>query len=139
MYAQAPEIRRPAVLYNSFVVFCMIALLVFLLLASGQPGILRLLTGIREIPHLEWYALFLLFNLPSYPLEYVYLLRQKPNAIVWWGAFSFGFYLLALGVPVLCGYGLKPVLSQSRGWHWSSFCGHCGKSPVSGGIRPTGR
>ena len=107
MYAQAPEIRRPAVLYNSFVVFCMIALLVFLLLASGQPGILRLLTGIREIPHLEWYALFLLFNLPSYPLEYVYLLRQKPNAIVWWGAFSFGFYLLALGVPVLCGYGLE--------------------------------
>ncbi len=111
MYAQVPESRRSAVIYNSFVVFCIIALLVFLLLASGQTDILRLITGIREIPYLKWYALFLLFNLPSYPLEYVYLLRQKPHAVVWWGVFSFGFYLLALGVPVLYGYGLETGLA----------------------------
>lgn len=107
MYAQESEVRRPAVVYNSFVVFCIIALLLFLLLAAGSPEVLRLITGVREVPFLEWYALFLLFNLPSYPLEYVYLLRQQPRAIVWWGAFSFGFYLLALGVPVLWGHGLE--------------------------------
>lgn len=107
IFTQVPETNRPAVLYNSFVVFCIIALLVFLLLISGQPAILQLITGIREVPYLGWYALFLLFNLPSYPLEYVYLLRQKPWAVVWWGVFSFGFYLLALGVPVLYGYGLE--------------------------------
>jgi len=107
VYAQAPESRRPAVLYNSFIVFCIIAAVVFLLLATGNDGVMRLITGAQEVPFSGWYALFLLFNLPSYPLEYVYLLRQKPAAIIAWGLFSFGLYLIALGVPVLCGYGLE--------------------------------
>ena len=115
LHARVPENSRKAVIYNSFFVFCIIAALVFLVLVAGKASILQLITGVPNVPYLGWYALFLLFNLPSYPLEYVYLLRQKPYSIVAWGSFSFGFYLLALGIPVLYGYGLETGVKALSG------------------------
>ncbi len=52
------------------------------------------------------FCLYLLFQLPTFPVEYMYLLHERPRHIVGWGALSFGLYVVALFVPVQLGYGL---------------------------------
>ena len=87
----------------------------FALLAAGslfvfQKVLVPALTGLDALPHLGWYCLFLGFNLPSFIVEYVYLMRQEADRMLVWGLVSFGLYVLAVVVPILMGYGLEDGL-----------------------------
>jgi O-antigen/teichoic acid export membrane protein len=93
-------------LFSNFVVFNGISLLLFVLLLLGRHWIGPLL----QVPvDLEFYPLFcayLLLHLPSFPVEYYYLLHKKAWHIVGWGLASFGLQVLAVALPVYLGQGL---------------------------------
>lgn len=103
------EDRKPFV-FNSFLVFCALSLIITGILFLGARWSLPLLVGRSKLPFLGWFCLFMLFNLPTFPLEYIYLLHKKPLWIVWWGCFAFGIQLAALGIPLFMGYGLEQCL-----------------------------
>lgn len=107
MYSSLEEDKRKVFIFNNFLLFFAIASTLFLLLFWGEKWIVPLLTSVPELPHFRLFALYLLFNLPSFPVEYYYLLHQKPRQILNWGIFSFGLHLLALFVPMKLGYGLE--------------------------------
>lgn len=98
---------RKAFIFNSFLVFTGIAAGLFLLLRLGEQWLTPLLTGQAEVPHFRLFCLYLLFNLPSFPAEYFYLLKERPRHIIGWGAVTFGLHVAALFLPVKLGFGLE--------------------------------
>jgi len=103
----------------------------FALLVSGglfvfQDALTPALTGLDALPHLGMYCLFLGFNLPSFIVEYVYLMRQQAERMLAWGVVSFGLYVPAVVVPILLGCGLGgglfwlTVLAVGK-WCWALF------------------
>ena len=115
MYGRLDESERKAFVFNQFLVFCGISTAVCGLLFLGQKLVLPLLTGQHELPHYALFCLFLLFNLPSFSVEYLYLLQGKPRHIIGWGVVSFGLQVAAVWVPLRVGYGLQGGLSALAG------------------------
>jgi len=115
VYARLDEHERPAFVFTVFLVFITFALMVSSALWLGRQWIVPALTGLERVPCLEWFGVYLFFNLASLPVEYVYLLREKPVALLGWGSVSFGLYVLVLVLPVLAGYGLEGGLAGLAG------------------------
>lgn len=107
VYSRLDETSRKRFVFNSFLVFCGIAALLFLVLVLGKPIALPALTGRPDVAYFPLFCAYLLFNLPSLPVEYYYLLRNKPVHIIWWGAVTFSLHIAALFVPVQLGWGLE--------------------------------
>jgi O-antigen/teichoic acid export membrane protein len=105
-----PEDRK-AFIFNAFLLFCGFSVLLSAVLLVGQGGVVPLLTGLNTVPFFEIFCLFLLFNLPTYPVEYIYLLEKKPYHIVGWGVASFGLQVIAVATPLALGLGLKGGIS----------------------------
>jgi O-antigen/teichoic acid export membrane protein len=106
LFSQYSREEQRALVFNQFLLFSGIAFALFLLMLSLEPWLVPALTGLPSLPLFKWYALYLLFNLPSYPVEYLYMLQGQARSIVWWGIASFGLHLAALGLPLASGMGL---------------------------------
>ncbi len=107
VYSKLDETARKSFIFNQFLLFFGIATALFLLLFLGEQWIAPALTGLPEVPHFKLFALYLLLNLPTFPVEYFYLLKERPRSIVAWGAVTFGLHILALIVPIQMGFGLE--------------------------------
>ena len=125
VFARLGDQDRKGFIFNVFLVFCSISAALFILLFFGEKWIAPLLTGQAGISGYRLFCLYLLFQLPTFPVEYIYLLHERPRHIVGWGALSFGLYIIALFVPVQLGYGLcgglmaLAVLSVLK-WLWAA-------------------
>ena len=106
VYGRLDESDRRAFIFNNFLVFCGISAGLYLLLVSGGTSVAFLLTGQPSVPYYGLFCLYLLLNLPTFPVEYYYLLKGKPLQIVIWGGVAFGLHIVALYLPVYLGYGL---------------------------------
>jgi O-antigen/teichoic acid export membrane protein len=105
-YSKLEGDDRKAFIFNNFLVFCGISAGLFWLLFFGEKIVTPLLTGQVEVPHFRLFCLYLLFNLPTFPVEYIYLLKEKPRHIVGWGMATFGLHVVAIFLPIKMGYGL---------------------------------
>ena len=94
-------------LFNVFLVFCALSVAVFVLLYAGKSVVLPALTGLSDIPHYHWFCLYLLFNLPTIPVEHFYLVHDRPRQIVGWGLWSSGCQLVFFFVPIYVGWGME--------------------------------
>lgn len=125
VYARLDGEQRKVFIFNSFLVFCGISLLLFLALVLGKSFTLPLLTGRSALPYFGLFCGYLLFNLPTQPVEYYYLLRERPGHILAWGIAAFGLQTAALVVPVWLGYGLVGGLGclfalAALKWLWAA-------------------
>ncbi len=107
VYSKLDKKGQKDFIFNHFLLFCGIAAILFLLLFWGEKWIAPALTGMAEVPHFKLFALYLLLNLPTFPVEYFYLLHERPRSIVIWGILTFGLHVLALFVPIKLGFGLE--------------------------------
>jgi O-antigen/teichoic acid export membrane protein len=97
-------------IFNVFLLFCAISSALFLVLQAGERWITPWLTGRLVLEHYDLFCWYLWFNLPSYPVEYFYLLRERPRQLVSWGAINFVLHLAAVYVPIRLGAGLHGSL-----------------------------
>lgn len=107
VYASLNQEDRKTFFFNVFLVFSAISTALFALLFFGEQVMTPLLTGKAHIPYFGLFCLYLLFNLPTFPVEYFYLLQEKPGKIVAWGGLTFSLQVAALFVPVWAGGGLE--------------------------------
>ncbi len=121
MYGLLPDSARRPFVFNSFLVFCGIAAAVFCLLFLGKSFVLPVLAGRSELPYLGLFCLYLLFNLPTLTVEFIYLLQGKPLHIVVWGATSFGLQVLVVWAPLWLGWGLGGSLAGLAGLAFLKF------------------
>jgi O-antigen/teichoic acid export membrane protein len=116
MFTRLAGDERKAFIFNVFLIFCGISAALFVLLFLGEHWISPLLTGQGAVPCYRWFCVYLLFNLPTFPVESIYLLQERPRQIVAWGVASFGLYVVALFAPILLGYGLCGGLAALAVW-----------------------
>ncbi len=93
VFARLTEPEQKAFIFNKFLVFGGLAFAIFALLWAGQAWAVPTLTGLPAAPHFGWFCVYLFFNLATLPVEYLYLLREKPWALLGWGGVSFGLYV----------------------------------------------
>lgn len=79
---------------------------VFTLLQLGGDALTEWVVGEAQLPHLRVFSLYLLINIPTFVLEYFYLLQKRPVPIVSFGLFSFSLHVLVILLPLFLGFGL---------------------------------
>ena len=99
--------RQGALIGVVYIVLTALSIFLALILYFGSSPILTFLAGKPILPFFTVFLLQLLINLPTFLLEYLLLLQERGWDMVWFGAFSFGGALLAVGGPVYVGLGLE--------------------------------
>ncbi len=107
VYTPLPEADRSKLFFQVFMLFFGIGFVIFLLFVLFSAWVVPALTGLRTLPGLPWYALYLWFNIAVMPVEIVYMLQQRPWAILVWGMVGFGGLIAAVAIPVWLGWGLQ--------------------------------
>ncbi|MBK6948474.1 MAG: hypothetical protein IPH16_10795 [Haliscomenobacter sp.] len=97
------------------------------LLLFRKP-VLFALTGHTEEKLFWLFLVYLALNLPTFLQEHFLLLREKPRALLAYGALSFGGAAIAVAGPVWAGYGLPYSFGAliclqaiKQGWLWTEL------------------
>jgi O-antigen/teichoic acid export membrane protein len=106
IFTPLPPPERAAFTTHVFILFFGIGLALFLLFQGTGAFLVPALTGLPEVPGFLWFSVYLWLNISSLPVEIMYLLQQRPMAIVGWGILGFGGQMLAVCLPVMLGYGI---------------------------------
>ena len=106
VYSSLQGDDRKVFIFNVFLVFFAVSLALFLVLITGEKWVIPFFTGQSVLPFFGLFCLYLLFNVPSLVVEYIYLLKEQPLHIVIWGGVAFGLQVAAFFIPVWLGLGL---------------------------------
>lgn len=79
---------------------------IFLLLNLFEIPITKFLTNQSQLPHFQLFSAYLLFQIPAYLVENIYLLKQRAKWIVGYAGITSILNLLLVILPVFYGYGL---------------------------------
>ncbi|MEN0046457.1 MAG: polysaccharide biosynthesis C-terminal domain-containing protein [Bacteroidota bacterium] len=106
-YPQLDSARQKQLIFQLFVCFSVLSLGVILLLLIAESSILQLLTSRPQLAHYHIFLIFIFFNLPTYLVENIYLLKERSKALIGFTLFSFLLQLVAIILPVWWGYSLR--------------------------------
>lgn len=107
VYPDLNEKQRKVFLFNVFLLISAFSLLIAALLWGFKSSLIQWLTDFDDLPFLKWYCLFLVFNLPTYLVEYIYILKEKPYQIVGFGVYAFVGQFLVFVIPLWLNYSLE--------------------------------
>ncbi|WP_430973996.1 lipopolysaccharide biosynthesis protein [Sunxiuqinia rutila] len=97
-----------AVLYfNSFLLLLGFSALAVLFLLIFKQQFQVVLNGNAEIPFFNWLLVYLFLASPSNFIEYLFLKKNKPHAIIAYGLVSYGVQFVLVILPPLAGW---PIL-----------------------------
>lgn len=99
--------QQPAFLFNAYLLMLGLSALVLVLMWVGKKPLLLALAGQPDLPCFELFILFLCLNAPTFMVEHIYLLLNRPAAIFRFGFWAFGLQVAATLAPVYLGYGLE--------------------------------
>ena len=99
-YPNLSERDQKSFFFNAYLIFSGISIVLFCLLYFGSEWVLEFMAGQRQLAYFKLYCIFLLINLPTYIVEYIYLLREQPQKILWFGLFAFGGQIVVVVFPV---------------------------------------
>ena len=106
VFTPLDTLKRRQFLFQVFVLFFLVGLFLFVFFSVAGVFIIPAFTGLSDLPGYYWFALYLWLNMSSLPVEILYLLQNRPYAIVWWGILGFGGQLIAVCLPVFMGFGI---------------------------------
>lgn len=110
------EVQKQRALFNVFLLFTIVAGATGGLLFLTKNIIAQRLTNFAELPYLDWLALFLVFNSPTFLLQIFYLLLKRYRAIVVFGIVSFSLQIMVVVLPVFLGYTLRETMVGLVAW-----------------------
>ena len=100
-----PADQRPFI-FNTFLLFSGISTFVIVLLFYFENHVTQLLVGQDSLPYFKWYAIYLLFFMPSFLVDYIYLINNRAKEILGFGLIVFSLQVLVVIVPLYLGKGL---------------------------------
>ena len=103
--AKSPEI------FNAFLLISALSLLVILVLLIFNQSLTDLLIETSSIPFFKLILLYIFFSSPSFLIEYIYLLNNKPKFILIYGITTFPVQLVLVALPAVLGYSLEWCLA----------------------------
>lgn len=106
VYPTLEDKEKSAFLFNVFVLFVVLSTSVTGLMWLFREPIRLGMTNLETLPHFDLLCIYLALNLPTFLVEYVYILLKKSKEIVLFGVFSFLGQFLVVVVPLFLGYSL---------------------------------
>ena len=97
--------QRPFI-FSISLLFCGISIFVIVLLLSLESSITQLLVGQESLPYIQWYSIYLLFFMPSFLVDYIYLVNNRAKEILVFGIVVFTLQILVVIIPLFLGKGL---------------------------------
>jgi O-antigen/teichoic acid export membrane protein len=120
--------KHGSALFSSFVLISVLSVLTGVLLFFAQPFFTEFLLNGKYVPELNLLVFYIMIGVPANLVEYVYLVKKKNKALLFYAVISFAVQFLLVVVPVLAG---KPVSHAMRGlvisavlryiWLWGIF------------------
>ncbi len=99
--------EKPKTIFNIFLIFNGLSLLLFAILLLFKYPISLFFTGKTDLPFFELYALYLVLNFPPLLLESLWTVENRPLSIIAYSVVSHIFLPFAIVVPLWFG---KPFL-----------------------------
>jgi len=99
------EENKSPELFNAFLLLCFFSILIFIFGISIKND-LSVFGYKGKVPFYFPLLLYILLSNPAALVEYIYLLRNKPEKIISYGFFVFSLQLVLVITPVLMGYGI---------------------------------
>ncbi len=115
-YAEMNRPNAAGLLYTLFWVFTALTVTLVFLAWWGRGLIIPLLTGRESLEFFSIYLLFLLWHIPGFMLEYVYLLREEGKRMLWIALISYGSYVLAVLMALALNWGISGCLVLLGVW-----------------------
>ncbi|NJK95290.1 MAG: hypothetical protein HC905_10580 [Bacteroidales bacterium] len=104
-HTDRPRMVRSPELFNAFILLSVFStVFTILIITWGYFGFSSASVG--QIPYHNLLAVYFFFNCPGALIEYIYLLKNKPQHIFYFGIVSFILILVMVCTPILLGYGL---------------------------------
>ncbi|MFW5832142.1 MAG: oligosaccharide flippase family protein, partial [Prolixibacteraceae bacterium] len=103
-------VRSPEI-FNVWLLISFLTLLVIFILIIFNRTLAVLLTSQDSFPYLPLIVLYLFFINPSYLIEYIYLLKNRPRSILKYGFTVFPLQFLLVSLPAILGYSLEYCLA----------------------------
>lgn len=100
IHPQLSELGQKQLVFNVYLLFTAVSIILFTLFLVFPKSLLQLLTGQTSIRFFEILLFFILLSFPTYLLENLLLLQKKIKEIVVYGIFSFLVQPLAIMLPV---------------------------------------
>ncbi len=97
--------QRPFI-FNTFLLFCGISFFVIVLFFVFEKSLTQLLVGQDTLPYFKWYAIYLFFFMPSFLVDYIYLVNNRAKEILGFGVIVFSLQVLVVIIPLFLGKGL---------------------------------
>ncbi len=110
MYHRVAVPERPVFLFQVFALFVALSVVVCGLFWACRGWLLPTLTGQPPPVSWGWFLLHLFAHLSTLPLEQIYALQGRGEALWRWGLLSFGGYVLVLSLPAWAGWSLADVV-----------------------------
>ncbi|MEM1325112.1 MAG: polysaccharide biosynthesis C-terminal domain-containing protein [Bacteroidota bacterium] len=102
----SPE-DQPKLLFQLFVLSSIASIGIVLLLFWQQAFFLELLIQRTQLDYFALFLLYMLFSLPTYLVEHIYLLQQKRVALISYAILSGLVQITAVLLPLILGYDFK--------------------------------
>ena len=102
--------EKTPVLFNAFILSLLFSLVFAAILLITEKSSAQFLLSTPEIPHKWLFIAFFIISTPAFLLEYVYLLRNKPNSIIIYSTLTFTLQFLFVVIPIWTGFGIKESL-----------------------------
>ncbi len=99
------EENKSPELFNAFLLLTFFSVLVFIIGISIKSD-LSVFGYKGKIPYYFPLLLYILLSNPAALIEYIYLLRNKPDKIIQYGFLTFSLQLILVITPILLGYGI---------------------------------
>ncbi|MFT5833849.1 MAG: O-antigen/teichoic acid export membrane protein [Cognaticolwellia sp.] len=108
-FPKVNEERKRVFLFNVFLLFQVLALIISGLLFFNQENLTQLFTSYEGevLPYFNWMCLFWAINIPTYLVEYIYVLKKNPKGIISFGLYAFGGQLLVIILPLWLGFSFE--------------------------------
>ena len=92
--------------FNVFLLFVLLGGSVAIVFTLFEQQVVPTLTDYDHLPYFRLLCLYLAINAPTFLVEYIYLLQNRPKWILGFGIFSFGGHVFAVIIPIWLGYTL---------------------------------
>lgn len=99
--SKSPEI------FNAFILISCLSIIIIIALVVFRNMFSEIVTKSGTIPYFNLLLLYIFFSCPSYLIEYIYLLKNKPKSIIIYGIISFSVQLVLVALPVIMGMGME--------------------------------
>ncbi len=107
VYPTLKENEKAGFVFNIFILFITLSSLVAGLMWYFRDWIALGMTNFETLPYFNWLCLWITINLPTFLIEYLYILLKKPKQIIVFGVYSFLGQFLIIILPLMLGYSME--------------------------------